>query len=292
MFSASARAAAALVFNALFWGVSWIAFRAVHAQGLHPLWATALVFAVALIGLVLWQPQAWRAWVAQPALWFLFVAAGVGNAAFNWAVSTGDVIRVALLFYTMPAWVVLLAWWLLGERPTLFKIAQLVLAMVGVAVVLKRPDAPWPLPESLPDYLSLLAGFAFALATTLLRRLHTAQTGTRMLVMFSGGLVMSCLAAWFADLPGPELAALTAPAWLWVAALCLGFLTSNLAYQYSASRLSPVTASLIMLTEILFASLSSIAMGVSEITLRLSLGGALIVAAAALAAWGDKKVEA
>jgi drug/metabolite transporter (DMT)-like permease len=65
-------------------------------------------------------------------------------------------------------------------------------------------------------------------------------------------------------------------------------LASNAAYQYSATRLSPVTASLIMLTEVLFASLSSVAMGVSEITLRLTLGGALIVAAAALAAWGDR----
>jgi drug/metabolite transporter (DMT)-like permease len=297
MRSASGRATLALVFNALFWGVSWIPLRAVQAHGLHPLWATALVFGVALLGLVAWQPQAWRAWAARPALWFLFLAAGLGNAAFNWAVSTGDVIRVALLFYTMPAWVVLLAWWILGERPTAFKIAQLVLAMVGVAVVLKRPDMAWPLPESLPDYLSLLAGAAFAVATTLLRRLHTTPTGTRMLVMFSGGLTMSVVCAGLAglfaasaspDLALPNLTQLPSSGWLWTAALCLGFLASNAAYQYSATRLSPVTASLIMLTEVLFASLSSVAMGVSEITLRLTLGGALIVAAAALAAWGDR----
>ena len=30
--------------------------------------------------------------------------------AFNWAVTVGDVVRVVLLFYLMPAWSVLLAW--------------------------------------------------------------------------------------------------------------------------------------------------------------------------------------
>ena len=36
----------ALVYNALVWGLSWIAFKALHAQGLHPLWSTAIVYAV------------------------------------------------------------------------------------------------------------------------------------------------------------------------------------------------------------------------------------------------------
>ena len=34
--------ALALVYNALVWGLSWIAFKALHAQGLHPLWSTAM----------------------------------------------------------------------------------------------------------------------------------------------------------------------------------------------------------------------------------------------------------
>ena len=40
------------------------------------------------------------------------------NVGFNWAVTMGDVVRVVLLFYLMPLWAVLLAWPLLGERPT------------------------------------------------------------------------------------------------------------------------------------------------------------------------------
>ena len=43
----------ALVFNAFVWGVSWWPFRQLQAPGLHPLWATVLIYAlaVAVIGI-------------------------------------------------------------------------------------------------------------------------------------------------------------------------------------------------------------------------------------------------
>ncbi|MCQ9895217.1 DMT family transporter, partial [Staphylococcus aureus] len=62
--------------------------------------------------------------------------AGSNNIAFNWAVTIGDVVRVVLLFYLMPAWSVLLAWRLLGERPTPAALTRLLLAFGGVALVL------------------------------------------------------------------------------------------------------------------------------------------------------------
>ena len=55
----------ALVLNALVWGVSWWPFRQLHAAGLHPLWATALMYALALVCLLLARPQALRTALAQ-----------------------------------------------------------------------------------------------------------------------------------------------------------------------------------------------------------------------------------
>jgi drug/metabolite transporter (DMT)-like permease len=81
--------------------------------------------------------------------------------------------------------------------------------------------------------------------------------------------------------------ALPAPAPGWVAgALVLGlaFLASNLALQYGAARLPANATAVIMLTEVLFASASALALGAGTLDLRLSLGGAAIVAAALLAA--------
>ena len=111
----------ALVLNALVWGVSWWPFRQLHAAGLHPLWATALMYALALVCLLLARPQALRTALQHPALWLLALSSGLTNVAFNWAVTVGDVVRVVLLFYLMPAWSVLLAWRLLGDRPRVWR---------------------------------------------------------------------------------------------------------------------------------------------------------------------------
>ncbi len=278
--------AAALVWNAFVWGVSWWPFRALESRGLHPLWATTFVFAFSLVCLMLARPGAWRGLARTPALWLLLVATGVTNAGFNWAITVGDVVRVVLLFYLMPAWSVLLAWPLLGERPTAGSVLRVVLALAGVLVVLKSPATPWPVPSGLADWLAILGGFSFALTNILLRRLSDVPTEQRVFAMFSGGVVVAtALAAW--GMSQGSVAAPPAPAAGWLAiaaALSLAFMSSNLALQYGASRLSAHTTSLIMVSELLFASLSSVALDAGELSARTLAGGALIVLAALLSA--------
>ena len=134
--------ALALMVNALIFGVSWWPFRELQGQGLHPLWATALTFVVSLTGLMLIRPGAWRGLLQYPMLWLLVIASGLTNVGFNWAVTVGDVVRVVLLFYLMPAWVLLLAWPLLRERPGVGSLFRLALALAGLVVVLKTPASP------------------------------------------------------------------------------------------------------------------------------------------------------
>lgn len=279
--------ALALVLNAFVWGVSWWPFRELQGHGLHPLWATALIYLVSMACLLAVQPQAWRVFAQQPLLWVLLAAAGMTNVGFNWAVTIGDVVRVVLLFYLMPAWTVVLAWPLLGERPTPPALLRLALAMAGVAIVLNTGDAPWPVPESTADWLALTGGFSFALTNIMLRKLHTAPPAARILAMFAGGALLACAAGW-AGLAAGAIAAPPPPQAAWAAVgltLSVGFLASNVALQYGASRLNAHAAALIMLSEVVFASLSSVALGASELTPRIVLGGALILAAAAWSAW-------
>jgi drug/metabolite transporter (DMT)-like permease len=114
-------AALALMVNAFAWGVSWWPFRISQDLGVHPLWVTSMVYLMALVILLAVQPGAWRGLVHWPGLWALALAAGLTNVGFNWAVTVGDVVRVVLLFYLMPGWVVVLAWPLLGESPPLHR---------------------------------------------------------------------------------------------------------------------------------------------------------------------------
>ena len=280
--------AAALVVNAFIWGVSWWPFRELQGLGLHPLWATALVYGLVFALLLARFASTLPHFARHPGLWALAIASGFTNVGFNWAVTVGDVVRVVLLFYLMPAWSVLVGWLLLGEKPTLGSLLRLVLAMAGVLVVLKTPESPWPIPSSLPDWLALAGGLSFAITNAYLRKLGTegeVPSEARMLAMFGGGAVLASGAA----LVGMSQGIVTAPAlalsgvWL-VLGLSAAFLICNACLQYGASRLPGSTTALVMLTEILFASGSAAWLGTAEFTPRILWGGGLILLAALLAA--------
>ena len=283
--STSSLAVGALVINALVWGVSWWPFRDMQSHGLHPLWSTTLIYVLATIAVLAWKPGAWRVVVQHRGLLMLMVAAGLTNVGFNWAVTVGDVVRVVLLFYLMPAWSVLIAWAMLGEKPTTGSLLRLLLALVGVIIVLKSPESPWPVPNSLADWLALAGGLCFAVTNVLLRKHGNTPSESRMLAMFGGGALMAITAALLGMganiVPAPAFAMAGVPVAI---GLCLAFMASNLALQYGAARLAASTTALVMLTELLFASLSSAWMGAAEFNTRTLIGGALIVLAAMLAA--------
>jgi drug/metabolite transporter (DMT)-like permease len=287
-------AVVALAFNALVWGLSWWPLRQLDTHGLHPLWATACVFALATLVLMVITPSGWQHFKQHPQLWWLMAASGLTNVGFNWAVTTGDVVRVVLLFYLMPTWSLLLAWWMLDERPTRGALMRLGLALLGVVLVLKTPESPWPLPQDLPDILALLAGFCFALTNIWLLRLQHTPESSRMLAMFGGGTVMATACALVAtatgvipmlphmstDVSGVSAMTVWAP---YVVGLSAAFLVSNFTLQYGAARLSAHTTAMVMMSEVVFASVSSVALGASALTWRIGLGGGMIVLAALLA---------
>jgi drug/metabolite transporter (DMT)-like permease len=274
-----------LAFNALVWGLSWWPFRQLQALGLHPLWATVLVYLAAVAVIVVVRPGALRQLVRTPALWVLLAASGTTNAAFNWAMVIGDVVRVVLLFYLMPLWAVLLARVLLGEALTARAALRVALALAGAAVVLWPTGGGWPLPATLADALGLVGGFSFALNNVMLRREAARPEEGRALAMFAGGVIVAGALGAVLALRG-QVAWPPAPAAPWVlGALLLSalFLLSNLALQYGAARLPANVTAVLMLVEVVFATGSALLLGGGTLTLPVLVGGALIVTAAMLA---------
>jgi drug/metabolite transporter (DMT)-like permease len=288
--NANARArwlpALALVLNALTWGVSWWPFRQLAAQGLHPLWATVMIYTLAVVVITLWRRGAWGELWRTRSLWLLVVASGTTNATFNWGVTVGDVVRVVLLFYLMPLWAVLLARLLLKEALTRAALLRVAMALTGAAVVLWPAGGiaeGLPLPRTLPEWLGMLGGFTFALNNVLLRREAHQPEAPRALAMFAGGAVVSAGLALslHASVPWPP-----APAWGWMAGgllMGLAFLGGNMALQYGASRLPANVTAVVMITEVLFAAGSAVLLGAGQVTPALCVGGALIVGATLLA---------
>jgi probable blue pigment (indigoidine) exporter len=78
--------------------------------------------------------------------------------------------EAVVITYTLPVWASLLAWPMLGERPTIRKILALVLALGGVALLVgaDTAEATW---QKLPAAgLSLAAAILFGLGTVLAKK--------------------------------------------------------------------------------------------------------------------------
>jgi drug/metabolite transporter (DMT)-like permease len=282
------RAVGGLLINAMVWGLSWWPMRKLEAAGVHPLWATALIFTMAVSVIGAARPRAWRELATQPTLWIIVLAAGTTNACFNWGVTVGDVVRVVLLFYLMPLWAVLLARLVLHEPITGAAMVRVALALTGAVFVLWPSDGQHLFDGNPIDLLGLLGGFSFAVNNIMLRRESSRSEGARGLAMFLGGAVVSLPLAWL--LKVPALPALDA-SWVLIAVALVGcFLTSNLALQYGASRLPANVTAVIMLTEVIWAAGSALWLGAGQLSPQLALGGGLIVSASALAAF-SRRVE-
>lgn len=282
-------AAAALLLNALIWGLSWWPFRWLDAHGLHPLWSTAAVYGAALVLTVARQPGDALAALRQPALLGLLASSGLTNACFNWGVSIGEVVRVVLLFYLMPVWSMLLARWWLGEALRPVAVALAMLALAGAMLILWEPGAGLPMPASLGDWLGLAGGVGFAMTNVLLRRQAHDAPGARAAAMFAGGMLIPATVALIAGglghpvpLPRPD-----AQAWLPLGVFAAAFMLANLALQFGAARLPARVTAVVMLSEVVFAAVSAAWLAGEMPGHRALIGAALILGASLLAAWRE-----
>ncbi|HAV75194.1 MAG TPA: EamA family transporter, partial [Limnobacter sp.] len=71
-------------------------------------------------------------------------------------------------------------------------------------------------------------------------------------------------------------------------AFAVTLLVANYGLQYGASRLPANVTSVVMLSEVVFATLSAIVLTQEVLTLQVGIGGAMIVLAAALSALENK----
>jgi len=293
----------ALVFNALVWGLSWWPFRLLDERGLHPLWASCLISAFCgLVVLTLGRGGLIPARSHRTGLIMLAAACGLTNAAFNWGITVGEVVRVVLLFYLMPVWSLLAARWLLDERIDLRGALQILLALGGAAMMLLKPGvadgslgAAGGRPDelgnwlgSLGDWLGLCGGIAFAITNVLLRRHRDAPPSSRAMAMFAGGAIVPALIALQNLSPVAQWPSTPGNWIIPFAALALAFLAANLALQFGAARLPARLTALVMLSELVFAVGSAVWIGDETLSAGTLLGACLILAATL---WGLREVR-
>ena len=78
--------------------------------------------------------------------------------------------EAVLIAYTFPVWTVILAWPVLGERPTLLRLVALIMALAGLAAILGGNDLSASR-EKLPGMImALAAAIGFALGSVLVKK--------------------------------------------------------------------------------------------------------------------------
>ena len=187
----------ALIGTILLWGYSWIVMKQVLAYA-GPFDFAALRYligAAILFGALKLSGQSLR----PPPLLPMILIGLCQTAAFQgleqWALVSGGAGHVALLAYTMPFWAVLLAWLLLGDKPTGRHWAGLALAAIGLLCII----APWhSLGSALSTTLAVAGGIAWAAGTVLSKRMFQRHapsvlnlTAWQMLV---GGVALGIVA--------------------------------------------------------------------------------------------------
>jgi len=161
---------AALALLALIWGYNWVVMK-VAMQYAEPFTFAALrtfvgaVFMFALVA-ALRRPLRPVALGLMTMFGLLQTGAFVGLAM--WAVHIGGAGKTSVLVYTMPFWLLLLAWPLLGEPVRGFQWVSVVLALIGLVFVL----GPWNMSGLQASLLAVAAGFFWAVSSVVVKVLR------------------------------------------------------------------------------------------------------------------------
>jgi drug/metabolite transporter (DMT)-like permease len=280
-----------VILTAIGWGLNWPATKFLLAtcpplssRGVSGLAAGVMLLGVAAVrGEALRVPR--RLWgrLALGALLNVSVWMGFTTASLLWLPAG----QAATLAYTMPIWVVLLAWPLLGERPTVRQIGSVVLGFCGVIILVNGGAVSAAIPGIA---LALSAAGLFAFSTVRAKRAPiplppTALTGWQV--------TLGCIPLLVAGLSfeHPRFDAMPPIGWAALAySTCISMGLCYILWFAAVARLKASSAAIgILLTPVIGVTASSWVLGEP---LPLSAIGALglVVAGIVLAAKGDAKV--
>ena len=159
-----------MIFTVVLWGFSWIVMKHLSSF-IGPFDLVMARYGLAFVTLfciLLVTRQSLK----FPPFWLTVGIAVFQTMAFQClcqlALVTGGAGHVVMLAYTMPFWVVMFAWLLLGERPARRHVMALVLAAAGLTAVI----APWQGMGSLQgSLLALGGGMSWGLGVVLTKKM-------------------------------------------------------------------------------------------------------------------------
>jgi drug/metabolite transporter (DMT)-like permease len=272
----------ALATASVLWGLTWIPLKHFAGFGLRGVGVTLVAHgSVGVLGLawLAWRRSWLRSW---PGMLSLAACGAVANLAFASALVSGDVVRVMVLFYLLPAWGVLGGWLVLGERVDTLRKLSVAGALGGAVLILGGPGALSE-PPSGSDALAVLSGLALAMNNVLFRKLEQVPVTDKVAAMFVGCLVL----AGVLTLLGVEKLPDHVPGQVWRELVAFGLLYLSLATagtQWGVAHMEAGKSSVLIIMELVTAVLSAALLAGSRLSALEWLGGCLVVIASLIEA--------
>lgn len=280
--------ALAVVVTALGWGLNWPATKLLiaacpplSARGIAGAVACVILFVAAALrgeSLHVARPERWR--LAAGALLNVTAWMGGTTAALRW-LPAGQAVTLA---YTMPMWVCLLNWPILGERPSFHRIAAIVLGMVGIIILIGPSSLSFDRDDAPGIALALGGAMLFGLGTVFgkARPLSLGPLALTAWQVAIGSIPLLVLGLWS---EAPAFATFSLFAWAalaYTAAVSMGL--CYLTWFVARSRLSaPAAATGTLLTPVVGVAASSLALGdpltAPQLAALMLVAGSIILAA-------------
>lgn len=268
-----------LLFSSFLWGLTWLPLKYFGGFGLQGVNVTLAGYGSVGVLAVPWLLR--RAGSLRRdarSVLLLALLGGLANLAFASAIVKGDVVRVMVLFYLLPAWGVLGGWLLLGERVDRVRKLTVAGALGGAFLILGGPSVFVQRP-SLADALAVVSGLALALNNVLFRKLERVPVPDKVAAMFVGCLLWALPLTLLGVQPLPS--GVPAEVWLELSAFGLVWLfVATVGTQWGVSHMETGRSSVLIIMELVTAVISAALINGSRLRPIEWLGGLLIVAAA------------
>jgi drug/metabolite transporter (DMT)-like permease len=272
-----------LVASSMAWGLTWMPLKYFGRYGLEGGVVTLVAHGsvgVLALGWLLRSRQRWLS--ARGAMLWLALSGGLANLAFACAIVSGDVVRVMVLFYLLPAWGVLGGALLLGERVDSYRKLSLIGALAGAFLILGGVNI-LEQPPSWIDLLAVLSGMALATNNVLVRKYSTLAVPDKTAAMFVGCLLWATPLSLVGLQPIPS----GVPTTIWLELSAFGLVwifAATAGTQWSVAHMEAGRSSVLIIMELVTAVASAALLNGTRLRTIEWVGGALIIGAAFLEA--------